>query len=102
MMKNSTSASYSLSSLFASAVKSSSYSPPQFNRRSFTDLPLFSAISSTEGPLGMKESSMSIPTFESLQSVFRAVARPSERSMQDVTAPDAAIAAPSEIFGMGT
>lgn len=50
IMWNSTSASYSLSSLSASAVKSSSYSPPQPRRSSLTSFPEASAISSTHGP----------------------------------------------------
>lgn len=85
-----------------SAVKTSSYSPPQPRSRSFTGFPEASAISSTEGPCGMKPSSMSMPTPESAHSVFNAVPSPSDRSMQDVTAPDSAIATPSATLGIGT
>lgn len=102
MIENSTSSSYRLPRRSGSAVKTSSYSPPQPRRRSSIGRPEASATSSTEGPTGMNESSISIPTPESAQRVFRAVPRPSERSMQDVTAPDLAIAAPSATLGMGT
>lgn len=102
MIENGTSASYRRLSLSLSAVKSSSYSPPHPNRSSRTSLPEASAISSTDGPFGMNDSSTSIPTPESAQMVFRAVPRPSERSMHEVTAPDEAIAAPSVTLGIGT
>ena len=85
-----------------SAVKSSSYSPPQPRRRSETGFPERADISSTHAPFGMKSSSMSIPTSEASHNVFSAVPRPSERSMHDVTAPEPAMAAPSATRGMGT
>lgn len=50
----------------------------------------------------MKDSSISIPTPDMAQRVFSAVPNPSERSMQDVTAPDPAMAAPSATLGTGT
>ena len=102
MMENSTSASYSLSSLSLSAVNSSSYSPPHPMRRSLTGFPDSSAISSTQAPFGMKSSSISIPTPDAAQSVLSAVPSPSDRSMHDVTAPDPAMARPSSTLGMGT
>lgn len=102
MMENSTSSRYSLSSLSLSAVNTSSYSPPHPRSRSSTPLPDAAAISSTDGPTGMKDVSISIPTPDAAQRVFSAVPRPSERSMHDVTAPDAAIAAPSATLGTGT
>lgn len=101
-MENSTSASYNLSSLSWSAVNTSSYSPPHPRRRSLTSLPEAFAISSTHGPWGMNDSSTSIPTPDAEQSVFRAVPRPSDRSMQDVTTPVPAMATPSATLGMGT
>ena len=102
MMENSTSASYSLSRRSLSAVKRSSYSPPHPSRRSLAGLPDASAISSTQGPRGMNSSSTSIPTPDAEHMVFRAVPRPSDRSMQEVTAPDLAMATPSSTRGMGT
>lgn len=83
-------------------MNTSSYSPPHPSRRSLTGLPEASAISSTDGPRGMKESSISIPTCESLHRVFSAVPRPSDRSMHEVTAPDEASASPSATLGTGT
>ena len=50
----------------------------------------------------MNESSISMPTPESAQRVFRAVPRPSERSMHDVTTSLSAMAMPSSTLGMGT
>ncbi len=102
IMENSTSASYSLSNLSLSAVNSSSYSPPHPSRRSFGGFPESSAISSTHGPRGMKSSSMSIPTPDDEHMVFRAVPRPSDRSMHAVTAPQPAMADPSATRGIGT
>lgn len=102
MMENSTSASYSLGSDPWSAVNTSSYSPPHPSSRSSTGLPEAAAISSTDGPLGMKESSTSMPTPDAEHIVFSAVPRPSERSMQEVTAPEAAMATPSATLGTGT
>ncbi len=102
IMENSTSRSYSLWSLSLSAVNTSSYSPPHPRRRSSTPLPEAAAISSTHGPTGMKERSISIPTPDAAHSVLRAVPSPSERSMHEVTAPDAAISAPSATRGIGT
>ena len=83
-------------------MKSSSYSPPHPRRISSTVFPEASAISSTDGPLGMNDSSISIPTPDMEQRVFNAVPNPSDRSMQDVTAPDPAMAAPSATLGTGT
>ncbi len=85
-----------------SAVKSSSYSPPHPRRRSSRGLPERADISSTHAPLGMKPSSMSMPTPEASHNVLRAVPKPSDRSMHDVTAPEPAMAAPSAMRGMGT
>ncbi len=85
-----------------SAVNSNSYSPPQPRRRSDTGLPERAAISSTHAPFGMKSSSMSIPTPDAWHNVLRAVPRPSDRSMHDVTAPEPAMAAPSAMRGIGT
>lgn len=65
-------------------------------------MPEASAISSTEGPRGMKDSSTSIPTPDAEQMVFSAVPRPSERSMHDETTPVPAMATPSATLGMGT
>ncbi len=83
-------------------MKRSSYSPPHPRRSSSIGFPEASDISSTEGPRGMKESSISIPTPDMEHRVFNAVPSPSERSMHDVTAPDPAMAAPSATLGMGT
>lgn len=83
-------------------MKTSSYSPPQPRSRSLTSLPDASAISSTEGPLGMNDSSTSMPTPEVAHMVLSAVPRPSDRSMHDVTAPVSAIASPSATLGTGT
>lgn len=83
-------------------MNTSSYSPPQPRSRSFASFPEASAISSTYGPRGMKSSSTSMPTPDAAHSVFRAVPSPSERSMQDVTALDSAMAMPSSTRGMGT
>ena len=80
----------------------SSYSPPHPRRSSLTGFPAASAISSTQGPRGMKSISTSIPTPEDAHIVLRAVPRPSDRSMQDVTAPLSAMAMPSATLGMGT
>ncbi len=102
IMENSTLVSYSLYRRSLSAVKTSSYSPPHPRRRSDAGLPDSAAISSTHGSRGMNPSSTSIPTPDALQIVLRAVPRPSERSMQDVTAPDSAMAIPSSTLGMGT
>ncbi len=71
-------------------------------RRSASDFPDASAISSTDGPRGMNDSSTSIPTFDAEHNVLSAVPRPSERSMHDVTAPDSANAIPSATRGTGT
>ena len=83
-------------------MKTSSYSPPQPRSRSLSGLPDSSAISSTQGPRGMNPSSTSMPTPDASQRVFSAVPRPSDRSMQDVTAPDPAMACPSATLGTGT
>ena len=83
-------------------MKSSSYSPPHPRRISSTVFPEASAISSTDGPLGMNDSSISIPTPDMAHRVFSAVPNPSDRSMQEVTAPDFAMAAPSATLGTGT
>lgn len=102
IIEKGTSASYSASSLSCEAVNRSSYSPPHPRRRSRTSLPDASAISSTDGPLGMNDSSTSIPTPDDWHIVLSAVPRPSERSMHEVTAPEAAMAAPSAMRGTGT
>ena len=102
MIENSSSASYSLSRRSLSAVNTSSYSPPHPSSRSLAGLPESSAISSTHGPRGMKSSSTSIPTPEASHRVFSAVPSPSDRSMQDVTAPLPTMADPSATLGMGT
>ena len=67
-----------------------------------SEVPVISAILRTSGPLGRKSYSRSIPTPDSLQSMFREVPRLSERSMHDVTTPLAARAMPSSTRGMGT
>ena len=83
-------------------MKTSSYSPPQPRSRSLTSLPDASAISSTDGPLGMNDSSTSMPTPEAAHMVLSAVPSPSDRSKHDVTTPVAAIASPSATLGTGT
>lgn len=50
----------------------------------------------------MKSRSTSMPTPDAWHRVLRAVPSPSDRSMQDVTAPLEAMAAPSATLGMGT
>ena len=50
----------------------------------------------------MNDSSTSIPTPDAEHMVLSAVPSPSDRSMQDVTAPVPAMASPSATLGMGT
>ena len=50
----------------------------------------------------MKSNSTSMPTPDAEHRVFRAVPRPSDRSMHEVTTPDLDMATPSSTRGMGT